>query len=130
MWAKVGVFYVAITNKKIVQCSFKYFEQCNYHSDKMKKDVSRRIILHNDVDILTLVTTHSMDIKNLQNNMTKISGEVQTVQMEMATLRNGLAKKGNKTSNIVNMNMHFTEESMLGNPYAWNFVKAMFSKFG
>ena len=78
--------------------------------------MSRRIILHSDVDILTLVTTHSMDIKNLQDNMTKISGEVQTIQMEMATMKNGFAKKGNKTSHIVYMNMHFTDLSNLGNP--------------
>ena len=38
---------------------------------KWKKDVSKRIVLHSDVDILHLATTQSNDIKNLQNTMTK-----------------------------------------------------------
>ena len=57
--------------------------------------MSKRIVLHSDVDILHLVTAHSADLKNLHNNMTKIIGEVQTVRTEVATMKNGLAKKGN-----------------------------------
>ena len=57
--------------------------------------MSKRIVLHSDVDILSLVTTHSIDIKNLQTNMTKNRGEIQTVQNEVATMKKGLATKGN-----------------------------------
>ena len=60
-----------------------------------EKKVSKRIVLHSDVDIVHLVTTHSTEIQNLQNNMTKYSGKIQTLQSEVSTMKNGLATKGN-----------------------------------
>ena len=66
---------------------------------KDETEVSKRIILHSDVDMLDLVTTHSTEIQNLQNNMTKYSDEIQTLQNEVSTMRKGHATKGNFRKN-------------------------------
>ena len=67
----------------------------------MKQNVSKRLLLHSDADILSLVTAHSADIKTLQTNMTKNIGEIQAVQKEVATMKTGLATKGNFLSHCV-----------------------------
>ena len=62
--------------------------------------------------------------------MTKISGEVQTAQTAIEAMKNGLSKKGNKTSNTVNMNFICIWQNQVSEVIHENFVKTIFLKFG